>query len=132
MPRLPALLLLAGLLMPGATFAQPDHGAVGQDPDLDTLPRDVIATYIRTKMSGIRACYTAGLKRRPDLAGKVKVAFLIQASGAVLGARVDHSTLDDAKVEACVLGNVKSWRFPSNPRGGSTKVTYPFAFSTAE
>jgi len=94
------------------------------------LPKAVIKAYIATKMGAIKACYQKGLQANPDLSGKVKVAFLIQPNGAVLGARVDDSSLANSSVEDCILGNVKTWKFPQAKGGGSTRVVYPFSFTS--
>ncbi len=94
------------------------------------LPKSVVKGYIATKMGAIKACYQKGLQSNPDLSGKVKVAFLIQPTGGVLGARVDDSSLNNSSVEECILNNVKTWHFPPAKGGGSTKVVYPFVFSS--
>ncbi len=94
------------------------------------LPKPVIKAYIATKMGAIKACYQKGLQANPELSGKVKVAFLIQPNGAVLGARVDDSSLNTTSVEECILSNVKTWKFPQAKGGGSTKVVYPFSFTS--
>ncbi len=94
------------------------------------LPKAVIKSYIATKMGAIKSCYQKGLQSNPDLAGKIKVAFLIQPTGAILGARVDDSSLSAPAVEECILNNVKAWHFPPAKGGGSTKVVYPFVFSS--
>jgi TonB family protein len=104
-------------------------GSSGGDAEGE-LPKAVIKSYIATKMGAIKACYQKGLQSNPDLTGKVKVAFLIQPSGAVLGARVDDSSMNNSSVEECILNNVKAWHFPPAKGGGSTKVTYPFQFSS--
>jgi hypothetical protein len=94
------------------------------------LPRDTVKKYIATKMGAVKACYQKGLQSNPALAGKVTVAFMIQPNGAVLGQKVDKSTLENDSVESCILNNIKSWRFPQARGGGVTKVVYPFIFSS--
>jgi len=75
----------------------------------------------------VRACYEAGLKKNPDLAGKVVVAWVIAPGGAVSSARIASSTLANANVEACIVSRVQTWRFPAP--GSPTDVTYPFVFA---
>lgn len=104
-------------------------GSSGGDAEGE-LPKAVIKGYIATKMGAIKACYQKGLQANPELSGKVKVAFLIQPDGKVLGARVDDSSMNNSSVEECILNNVKAWHFPPAKGGGSTKVTYPFQFSS--
>ena len=103
----------------------------GQNPEASgELPKEVIKKYIATKMGAIKACYQKALQSNPDLAGKVKVAFLIQPNGAVGAARIDDSGLNNSSVEECILANIKSWKFPPASGGGSTKVVYPFVFAS--
>ena len=92
------------------------------------LPKRIIKRYISTKMGAIKACYQKGLQSNPGLRGRVKVAFLIQPTGKVAGARVKSSGLNSPAVEACILRNIKTWRFPRAKGGGSTRITYPFHF----
>lgn len=94
------------------------------------LPKPVIKAYIATKMGAIKACYQKGLQANPDLSGKVKVAFLIQPNGSVVGSRIDESGLNNSSVEDCILANLKTWKFPQAKGGGSTKVVYPFSFTS--
>ncbi len=103
-------------------------GSVG-DTDGE-LPKPVIRAYIATKMGGIKACYQRQLQSNPELAGKVKVAFLISPNGSVTGVRKDSTTLNNDAVEDCVISLIKSWKFPPAKGGGSTKVEYPFVFSS--
>ena len=89
----------------------------------------IIKSYIRRKIGAIRACYQKGLQANPSLKGKVKVKFVIQPSGKVLGAKVVQSSLNSSQVEGCITRNIKSWKFPSSQGGEITTVTYPFVFS---
>ncbi|MCO4762679.1 MAG: AgmX/PglI C-terminal domain-containing protein [Myxococcales bacterium] len=94
------------------------------------LPKKVIQKYIRRKMGAIKACYQKGLQSNPNLSGKVQVLFLIKPSGAIAGAKVKDSSLNSSRVEGCILKNVKSWKFPRAKGGGTTKVLYPFRFTS--
>lgn len=104
-------------------------GSSGGDAEGE-LPKSVIKAYIATKMGAIKACYQKGLQSNPDLSGKVKVAFLIQPTGQVFGAKIDDSSINNSAVEECIMNNVKAWHFPPAKGGGSTKVMYPFIFSS--
>ena len=96
------------------------------------LPKATIKSYIAAKRGAIISCYEKGLRANPDLSGKVKVAFLIQPTGGVLGARVDDSSLNNSSVEECILNEITNWHFPPAKGGGSTKVVYPFVFSSTQ
>lgn len=94
------------------------------------LPKKVIQKYIRRKMGAIKACYQKGLQANPNLSGKVQVLFLIQPSGSIMGAKVKDSSLNSPSVEGCILKNVKAWKFPRAKGGGTTRVMYPFRFTS--
>ena len=103
-------------------------GSSGGESDGE-LPKDVIKKYIASKTGAIKACYQKGLQANPDLSGKVKVKFLIMPTGAVMGADIEDSSLNDEGVEGCIMNNIKVWHFPPAKGGGTTTVHYPFAFS---
>lgn len=92
-----------------------------------TLDRDAIRKVARAHIDEIRHCYNEALLRKPELAGKLMVDFHIEADGAVSSSAIKESTLGDAKMETCVAGVVKAWKFPQ-PKGGSVQVSYPFEF----
>jgi TonB family protein len=68
--------------------------------------------------------------RRPDLEGKLAIAFTIGNIGSVLSSRVLQSSMDDPRLGDCVLAKLASWKFPK-PKGGiEVPVTYPFVFKS--
>jgi len=54
----------------------------------------------------------------------VVLQFTISAAGAVTEAKIASSTLGDAEVEACMVGRVRTWAFPTG--AGPVQVNYPF------
>jgi len=94
------------------------------------LPLSVIRATIAAHMGGLRACYQRGLQENPSLAGRVRLAFLIQPGGEVLGARIERSSLAQPDVEDCILQHVRVWHFPPASGGGSTEVHYPLTFAS--
>lgn len=91
------------------------------------LDKEAIRKVVRAHIVEVRDCYNEGLKKDPELAGRIVVGFEIAASGAVGRSEISESTLADAQVGACVAAAVKSWTFPA-PQGGSVEVAYPFLF----
>jgi hypothetical protein len=64
-----------------------------------------------------------------DARGKLVVRFVIEGSGRVRQAERDPtSTLAAPEVEACVLDEVRRWRFYKNQHGSDITVAYPFLF----
>lgn len=90
------------------------------------LSHDIIRRVMRTASSNIKKCYQEGLRKDPNLAGKVTVTFTVDPKGMVQNAAA-RSSLADENVTSCVLGHVRSLRFPVS-QGGDTTVTFPFVF----
>lgn len=95
------------------------------------LPPDVIRRIARANFPRLRACYEAGLKVDPKLKGTLAARFVIDATGAVTGAKLDPGTLADPTVRACMLHVFEGLSFPA-PEGGTVKVFYPVDFTDEE
>jgi TonB family protein len=78
----------------------------------------------------VRFCYEQELAQRPDLAGRVTVSFIISATGSVQTASVMNTTLNNARVESCVVAAVRRWTFPAPDGGGVVGVNYPFVLDS--
>ncbi|MBZ5709179.1 AgmX/PglI C-terminal domain-containing protein [Nannocystis pusilla] len=111
-------LLMLTTIVTAAAPARADEGS---------LDKDLIRRVVRAHIPEIRACYNEGLARKPELAGKLTVDFMIGTDGHVSSSEVQGSTLADATVEGCIEATVMNWLFPK-PDGGVVKVSYPFAF----
>lgn len=94
------------------------------------LPPEVIRRVVQRHMASIRLCYEQGLKRNPELAGKVTVRFVIGPDGSVSTASASQSDIGDPAVVACVVQRVRRMAFPQ-PEGGIVTVSYPFMFKAA-
>ncbi len=92
------------------------------------LSRAQIQKVISDHLAQVQACYEKNLMRDRSLAGKITFDWLITPTGAVSGARVRSSTMAGSAVSSCILGEMRTWAFPT-PEGGSVSVTYPFIFS---
>lgn len=95
------------------------------------LDKDVIARVIRQHQNEIKYCYETELNKSPSLAGKVAVAFTIDAAGTVSEASVTESTLGSPAAESCILSRIRRWKFPEPKGGGVVAVNYPWLFSPA-
>lgn len=94
------------------------------------LSREEIQKVINQGISQIQYCYEKQLRTTPNLHGKVVLEWTIKPDGRVGVVKSAQSTLQSAAAINCMMGKVKSWRFPK-PRGnGSVIVTYPFIFNT--
>ena len=100
--------------------------------DVDgSLDPSIIAKEIRGRLGAIKACYESGLKRNPNIGGKLVLRFEISSVGKVTKADYEQDTMKDDDVNSCIKGKVLSWRFPA-PAGGSVQFSYPFVFQAAK
>jgi len=105
---------------PAQVSTTADGGAGGLSPDQ-------IRRVVTVHLTAVRACYEMELQRSPNMTGTVVVAWTVDATGAVAGAKIQRSTIGSSRVEACVLRQVKVWRFPAT--GATTRVSFPFRFA---
>jgi hypothetical protein len=90
------------------------------------LNPEQIRRVVVAHRGALQACYEIEAQKDPTLRGGVTVAWTIDASGGVTSANVSGSTIHNARVEGCVLRQVRSWRFPSSD--GVSQATFPFTF----
>ena len=116
------LLLAAALLNTNAAAA-------------DSIDTKVIDSVVRGKMDDFRACYEEGLKRKPNLAGKLVAKFKVERDGSVHEAGLTKSTLRDQQVESCLVGVFETMEFPAfgppcaDGEDCSVNITYPLHFA---
>jgi pSer/pThr/pTyr-binding forkhead associated (FHA) protein/outer membrane biosynthesis protein TonB len=106
--------------MPTITLRPP---VVNGGLDMETVRR-----IIRRSRNRFKYCYEQELQRNPDLAGKVKVKFVISGQGKVLVAQVIENTMNNGKVASCIRRQTERLAFPAARGGGTTTVRYPFMF----
>ena len=90
-----------------------------------------VAKEVRTRLGAVKACYERGLKRNPNLSGKVVIHWTITQAGTVSGVDIEQDTLGDAEVASCIKSLIARWRFPA-PSGGSVEVSFPFVFQSSQ
>jgi hypothetical protein len=121
----------SGVNVNGQGHGQLEIGLNTADASVDEgLTKDEVAKVIHSHMNEIRYCYESAILKDPNLAGKLLVDFKINASGIVPNAGISEHSLNDLGVSQCLLGKLKSWKFPQ-PRGGvMVAVSYPFIFKS--
>ena len=117
----------------GSTLNRDGGGAptvrmIGDAEPVGGLSREQIRRVVRRNIPQVRFCYEQALQQRPDLEGRVSVAFVIGQSGAVMSSQLVQNDLGDARAAQCITDAVRRWGFPSSP--GVTSVTYPFQLTT--
>lgn len=95
------------------------------------LAPELIQRVVRANFSEFRRCYEGGLKKNPNLSGRVNVRFVIAKDGSVSNVGEKDSDLPDEAVKACIIRAFSSLKFPE-PEGGIVTVVYPIMFSSAE
>ncbi|MFO0554053.1 MAG: AgmX/PglI C-terminal domain-containing protein [Polyangiaceae bacterium] len=91
------------------------------------LPPEVIQRIVRQNFGRFRTCYENGLRKNPDLEGKVTVNFKIERDGSTSNVAA-VGDLKDADVLDCLKKPFIALTFPQ-PEGGVVKVSYPIMFA---
>ncbi len=120
-----------GVNINGQGKGQVEIGLNTADASVDEgLTKDEVAKVIHSHMNEIRFCYESAILKDPTLAGKLLVDFRINAGGLVPTAGVSEASLLNQQVTQCLVGKLKTWKFPQ-PRGGVVvAVSYPFVFKS--
>lgn len=74
--------------------------------------------------SAIRYCYERELKRNPNLKGKLSVRITVGADGHVTKAEIVNSTLNNARVERCILARIRLWKDFHPIDSGEGEITF--------
>ena len=107
---------------------------MGEDPALTagngTITKADVNSVIIGEMNRFRACYQREFQKDNSLEGEVVIQFSIDTDGAIKGAKLKTSSLNNSLVEQCILRNFLGLKFPP-PAGGTATpiINYPFIFS---
>jgi hypothetical protein len=101
---------------------------IGKVTTRGALDKEIIRRIVRAHMNEVKYCYDQELVRNKDLAGRVSVQFVISGIGQVISSFVQSTTMNNVRVESCVVGAIKRWSFPKPEGGGIAIVSYPFNF----
>jgi len=92
------------------------------------LTKDEVGKVIHSKISEIRYCYESSMVYKPDIEGKLVVDFTIAGNGGVKVSSVKESSVQDSRLDDCILRRLAKWQFPKPKSGVDVAVTYPFIF----
>lgn len=95
------------------------------------LSRAEIERVVRRNMGDINYCYERRLNARPNLSGIFEAEFTISASGSVQRTGSSRNTIGDDRLDSCINGSIKTWRFPKPVGGTVVKVNYPFILKSS-
>src|SRR5262249_15532417 len=101
--------------------------------DVDgSLDPSVIIKEIRQRIGAVKACYESGIRRNPNIGGKLTLRFAVSSIGKVTKVDIENDTMHDDEVASCIKARVSSWRFPAPPSGSTAEFSYPFIFQAAK
>ncbi len=94
------------------------------------LSGDIIRQVVNANLASVKYCYEKGLKKNPELKGKVVVEFMIGTDGSVMSSKIIGTTMHEKDVEQCIAMVIRRWIFP-RPYSGTVDVKFPFIFVPA-
>ncbi len=71
--------------------------------------QDAVAAIVARHTAAIQSCYQSEIRRTPDLKGKIVVRFIITPQGTIESATIVSSTLNNPRVEKCVISRILRW-----------------------
>jgi TonB family protein len=91
---------------------------------------DAISEVVNRHNSSIQYCYQRELKENPDLKGKLAIRFTITPDGKVKNVNVISSTLNNTRVERCVVSRISRWDDfgPIDPSKGDATFRQIYTF----
>jgi len=90
------------------------------------LNPEQIRRVVIAHRGALQACYEIEAEKDPTLKGGVTVSWTIDPGGSVTSANLAGTTIHNARVEGCVLRQIRTWHFPSSD--GVSQATFPFSF----
>jgi TonB family protein len=91
---------------------------------------EAIQAVLYKHVNAIRYCYERELKRNPNLKGKITVRITIAPNGHVTEVTIVSSTLNNERVERCILARIRLWKDfePIDSADGDVTIRYSYAF----
>jgi outer membrane biosynthesis protein TonB len=94
------------------------------------LSAQAITAVMDRRKSEFSSCFATQARKNRALAGTVVLRFTIGAEGSARNVKIRDTTINNAKVEDCIVKVGKTLRFPAESGRAPTKVFYPFEFSS--
>lgn len=71
---------------------------------------EAIQEVLLSHVPAIRYCYERELKRSPTLKGKISVRITVSPDGSVKSVSIVSSTMNNERVERCILARIRLWK----------------------
>jgi hypothetical protein len=123
--KLTLLALVLACFLAGSAQADdlPDvRVSIGRLTVMGALDKAIIRRVMLRHLSELRACYLDALHRRPTVAGRLDLRFIIHAAGHVSHAESRGGDLAKTGLAGCVVERVKGWRFHGGCKGGGIVI----------
>ena len=92
------------------------------------LSPEQVRRVVMAHEGAMRACYESEAQRNPSLQGGIILSWQIQPDGAVAAPALASSTLNNPRVEGCVLRQLRGWHFPASD-SPTIVPSFPFKFA---
>lgn len=106
------------------TVATPGEATV-----VGELAKEAVDRIVKAHLKQIAFCYQRELSHKPDLSGRIAIAFDIEGDGSISNLFTESSTLEDAPLEDCVHKRFRKMKFPAHEGGDVVRVSYPIEFA---
>ena len=115
----------------------PTTPAAGDDEAADCEPGrclEDVSARVNDRRAEARACYDEGVKRIPDLQGRLIINYEIDPDGTVVDASqsAQDEQITDEQVVRCVENVIRDIKFPASQRGKRTRAFHRYEFNPAE
>ena len=109
-----------------------EHKVAGKDspPAGQGLSPEQVRRVVMSRHGAFQACYEIASAHDPTLKGNVGVSFSIGPGGSVSSASITGSSLNNPRVEGCILRQFNRLQFPTADK--STVASFPFSFKPAK
>jgi hypothetical protein len=92
------------------------------------LSPDQVRRVVLAHQGALRACYESEAQRNPSLKGGIVLSWQIAPDGSVASPALVSTTLNNARVEGCVLRQLRGWHFPASETQ-TIVPAFPFGFA---
>lgn len=106
------------------------HVRVGAAQITGDILHEPLHRAFRQSLSDLRSCYDAGLKKNPQLKGRVIFTLTIDEAGSTKDLKSDPD-MKDAAVVDCAEKVIAGVKLPK-PKAGQVSVRYPILFSPGD
>lgn len=90
------------------------------------LSAEQIRRVVMSRMGAFTACYEIASAHDPTLKGSVGVSFSVAPGGSVSSASITGSSLNNPRVEGCILRQFNRLQFPTADKASG--ASFPFVF----